>query len=293
MLLRMLVSQFIRQTAERKIYEEVVKAKKQMETQRDADDEQRDSAPQQPTTFDIAFVFALGIESGGFVDLVKDVVTTRGATFLEHAGTIDGQPVVLAETGVGSESAAQGTEDLIAICRPKWIVSAGFAGGLNESLGRGHILMADQIVDLQGNQLEVGLKIAPEVVSATKGLSVGRLLTVDRIISNPKEKRELGEQHNAMACDMESMAVADVCRREGVRFLSVRVISDTVDDDLPPELGALMDQKSWAGKLGAAAGAMFRRPSVAKDMWKLQADAMKASNRLAKFLVGVVPQLDS
>ena len=151
--------------------------------------------------------------------------------------------------------------------------------------------MADRVLDCHGDQLEVGLKIDPQVIAATKGLHVGRLLTVDQLIRSADEKRSLGEQYDAVACDMETAAVADVCRQRGVRFLSVRVISDTVDDHLPKEIDKLMSQKSLAGKLGAAAGAIVNRPGAVKDMWKLKEDALKASDRLAKFLVGVIPQL--
>lgn len=294
MLLRMLVSQFVRQTAERKIYEEVAKVRRRREGQ-PAQDEARDDRPggppQEPPACEVCFVFALGIEAGGLVDLVKDAAATRCASFVEHAGSLGGRRVIVAESGVGREKAARATDDLIAIYRPAWIVSAGFAGALDESFRRGEIVMADHVVDEAGGQLDIGMKMDAATVQATKGLHVGRLLTVDRIIREPDEKRELGKKYNAIACDMETMAVADVCRQQGVRFLSVRVISDTVDDLLPVEIEKLMGQKSIAGKVGVAAGAFFRRPSVVKDMWKLKADAMKASDRLAKFLTGVVPQL--
>ena len=46
-----------------------------------------------------------------------------------------------------------------------------------------------------------------------------------------------------------------------------------------------------ASKLGAAAGAIMKRFSAAKDLWKLREDALKASDRLAKFLASIVEQL--
>ena len=90
---------------------------------------------------------------------------------------------------------------------------------------------------------------------------------------------------------METLAVADVCRREKVRFLSVRVISDALDDELPQEIERLLDQKSLASKLGAAAGAVFNRPSSVKDMWNLKEQAIQASDRLARFLASTIAQL--
>lgn len=294
MLLRMLVSNFIRQTAERKIHDVV--RNRASRGQGESGPETVHDHEAQPLTEEIppcdaAFVFAMGIESGGFVDLLPDVVATRCESFLEHAAYLDQRRVVVVDSGVGCEAAAKATEDLIAIHKPAWVISAGFAGGLQDELRRGHILMADHLVDCDGNELEVGLKLDPQVIAATKGLHVGRLVTVDHIIRDEKEKRALGQQHDAMACDMETMAVAQTCQRHKVRFLSVRIISDAVDDHLPAEIEKLISQKTLAGKLGAAAGAIFGRVSSVKDMWKLKEDALKASDRLAKFLVGVIPQL--
>ena len=98
-------------------------------------------------------------------------------------------------------------------------------------------------------------------------------------------------QHQAIACDMESYAIAEVCRKKNVRFLSVRIISDALADELPKEVERLLTQKTMAGKLGAAASAVLKRPGSAFDLMKLQDEALKASDRLAKFLASVVAQL--
>jgi adenosylhomocysteine nucleosidase len=87
------------------------------------------------------------------------------------------------------------------------------------------------------------------------------------------------------------MAVAEVCSREKIRLLSVRVIIDEVNRALPRDIDLLVKKKTTAGRLGAAAGAIVRRPSSVKDMWQLKEDALVASERLAKFLVGIVSQL--
>jgi adenosylhomocysteine nucleosidase len=90
--------------------------------------------------------------------------------------------------------------------------------------------------------------------------------------------------HAAVACDMETYAIAEVCRVAKVPFLSVRVISDALEDELPKEVERLLEQHSLASKLGAATGAIFNRPSSIKDMWNLKEQAIKASDRLARFL---------
>jgi adenosylhomocysteine nucleosidase len=90
---------------------------------------------------------------------------------------------------------------------------------------------------------------------------------------------------------METAAIAQMCRQHKTRFLAVRVINEALDDELPPDLESLTHQTTSAARLGAAAGAIFRRPSTVKDLWRLKEEAIKASDRLAKFLEGVFRQL--
>ena len=78
---------------------------------------------------------------------------------------------------------------------------------------------------------------------------------------------------------------------EGFRIPRRFVVRDAVDDELPKEVERLLEQNSLASKLGAATGAIFNRPSSIKDMWSLKEQAIKASDRLARFLVRTLGQL--
>ena len=83
---------------------------------------------------------------------------------------------------------------------------------------------------------------------------------------------------------METFAVAEVCAARQVAFSSIRVINDTADEALPRDVEHLLAQKTAAARLGAALGAVWRRPASAKDMYQLRENALVASGRLAKFL---------
>lgn len=247
-------------------------------------------APIEPPRCPIVVVCALGIESGGLVDLMSGRSTTKCVSFVEYTGRIGRRSIAVAESGVGREAAGQATEDAIVLHRPAWVVSAGFAGGLVDALAVGDILMADRIGGPVGEFLDIGFKMDAEA-RARPGFHVGPLVTVDRLIRASAEKRLLAAETGALACDMETSAVADVCRRHRVPFMSVRVISDAVTDELPVEIEKLLNQRSTASRLGAAAAALVRRPSSVQQMWKLHEQAIGYSDRLARFLLGVIAQL--
>jgi adenosylhomocysteine nucleosidase len=286
MMLRWMLSNFVRQAAYQKVSDAIAAATEQVSG---AERDKESTEPLPPC--EIALLFATNLESEDFAARLQDRVTTRCASFVEHSGRIAERGVVVAETGAGQQASGRAAEDLIAMHHPAWIVSAGFAAALRPELRRGHILMADQVADPQGNHLAVGFRIEPEVVAATRHLHVGRLLTVQQPLRTPEARRDLGERFDALAADMETLAVAQACSQHKVRFLSVRVITDAVDDRLPVEVERLLAKSSWAAKLGAATGALLKRPSSVKDWWHLQQQALQASDRLAKFLSGVLPQL--
>lgn len=298
MWLRWVVSNLLSQVAEDKMRQAVEHAKNVVEPavrrQMHAPKETpSDHAPERSSSSDLVVLFALGLESGGLVDRMSEVTTMRCATFTEHTGQLDQRQLTVCETGVGREAAAQATRDVIELHHPRWIVSAGFAGALTPELQRGHVVMPNSVVDQQHDALEVGFKIAPDSTDTSPAFHVGRLLTVDELVRHRQEKEQLADDYDAIACDMETIAVARVCQEHQVQFLSVRIVSDQLDDKLPHDVEKMLGQKSFAGKLGAATGALFQRPGTVKDIWKLRETAIHASDRLAKFLVGVLSQLEA
>ncbi|MBI2823844.1 MAG: 5'-methylthioadenosine nucleosidase [Planctomycetia bacterium] len=279
-----LVRRWLSQQAQAHVRETVAQAARQQAGSTQAEN----SGDATPERCDVGIVFALGAEAGGTEDLLADTLTTKGKGFLAHQGTLSGRRVVVVESGAGRLAAARATQALIGAHKPEWVISAGFAGGLNSAVERGGIVIGSEIVDVSGRALSIDLR--GEYAPAAR-VHVGRLLTVDKIVRAPAEKKALGEQHQALAVDMESWAVGEVCRQDKVRFLAIRVISDAVDDELPKELDRLVMQTSTAGRLGAAAGTLIRRPSSIKDMWRLKEEALVASDALAKFLAQLVRQI--
>ncbi|PIE36337.1 hypothetical protein CSA56_00480, partial [candidate division KSB3 bacterium] len=60
----------------------------------------------------------------------------------------------------------------------------------------------------------------------------GPIVTGDQIIFSTKKRRELFERFEALAVEMESAAIAQVCKMNGIPFLAVRGISDYADESI-------------------------------------------------------------
>ncbi|MCE9604622.1 MAG: hypothetical protein K8U03_06915 [Planctomycetia bacterium] len=246
---------------------------------------------------DIGLIFALQAEQGCTEDLLTEIEYYEAAGLKIRRGIFKGssaagRSIVCVTSGVGRAAGAHACEALIDGHRPQWIISAGFCGGLVPQLARNQIVAADAFHDRPEWTDELRRRIAEAAAAGVPAAEhVGPLTTVDRIIAKSAAKHALGAATGALACEMESSGVAEVCLRRGVPLLVLRVVSDPVDEDLPLDLEPLMRQKSAAGTFGAVVGALWRRPSSVKDMLRLQENALTTSDTLAKHLARVMEKL--
>lgn len=233
---------------------------------------------------DVGFVFALGMEAGGLDDLISGATVLKGDGFVARRGSLAGRRVVSIVSGPGRQRAAKATEALIAGHRPRWIVSAGLAGGLVAELRHADVVYADRVCLVDGTAVDLPVDERLALWLGERKIARGAVLTVDRVVRRAEDKRQLGLRTTALVVDMETAAVVEVCRRRGVPARAFRAVVDTVDDELPPDVERLLEQPSTAAKLGAALGTVWRRPGSARDLWNLQQRALVASDALARAL---------
>lgn len=123
------------------------------------------------------------------------------------------------------------------------ILSIGLAGALV-----GGLVPGDWVVE--GN-------VAPFAVPP--GARRGRVTASARPVADAIAKRALYAATGAVAVDMESGIAARVAKRHHLRFAALRVISDSVEHDLPP--AALVGMRAdGAMDLAAVLRALSRRP---------------------------------
>jgi adenosylhomocysteine nucleosidase len=237
-------------------------------------------------------VFALPIEADAFARLVCERVDTRGGGLPFHEGTVGGKRVAWCVGGVGPERATRATRLLIDGHRPRRVISAGFAGGLDPGLPRGGLI---EPVAVRGEKTPTPLRLA-----AARGEPVGAqplIVTLDRIARTVADKAELAAATGAVLVDMETLAVAEVAAAAGLPCYGLRVVSDAATDELPPDVGRLLRSQSTAKRAGMLLGMLGKRPGAAGDLWQLWERAVVDGCTLATGLTSLIetfpPELES
>ncbi|GEM_PF-546025 len=241
----------------------------------------------------VGIVVALPAEAEAIKKKMENPIALVGEGFTAYAGRIGPCPTAIVTAGPGEEPARRATAALLLGHRPRYILAAGFAGGLVPQLDRYDIVIPSVLLHHTGRKLRLD---APPAFGAEDGVEsrgqpwkIGPLLTAQRVIREPEEKQRLAAETGAWAVDMESFAVAEVCRAAKIPMLAVRVISDTWDERLPKEVAYLLDKRHLAQQVGYAAGAIIRRWATLKELWRLYEVTVKAGDRLADFIATVSP----
>jgi adenosylhomocysteine nucleosidase len=192
--------------------------------------------------------------------------------------------VLVLETGVGPDAAETALQWALSKplfgnlpYRPKLVLSAGFAGGLSAGLKVGDLVLATEVADAEGRTWPATW---PGDLPADwhQPMTRGRVLTSPNLVTEPAEKRRLGEQHQALAVDMESVVAARACRQRGIPWGCLRAVSDDGDTPLSPALARLAPdgRVSWWRLLLA----LVRSPRLTAELWRLAKQTKTAARQL-------------
>ncbi|MFZ4774501.1 MAG: hypothetical protein ACOYM3_04015 [Terrimicrobiaceae bacterium] len=212
----------------------------------------------------IATVFALEFESAGY-----------------RAIQVPQMCVCVWTLGVTGHRSAPALKRLMEKNRPQILVSAGFSGALKPELGVGSVVIGENYSD-------------PQILSrlpVSQNFRVGPVITAGTILETSVAKRDLGEKSGALAVDLESAHLHEVCRSMGVPMISIRCISDTVDQDLPLPGSVLINPDTGKSDPALIFQYLFRHPAQVSQFARLISCARTAQRSLAGALGEILPNL--
>jgi adenosylhomocysteine nucleosidase len=238
---------------------------------------------------DPCVVFALGRESAPFLREFPPQERFPGSPCWAKFCGPEWLSLLVLETGVGHDRAEQAMRWLFSTpkfgdvpARPRLVLSAGFAGALQDGFQIGDIVLATDVTDSTGTVWPANWPGDLPPGEWRPPLIRGRVLSTDRLIGDPIEKRRLGGDHQAAVVDMESAVIARWCHKHNVPFGCVRAVSDDVNTSLSPRLLGLLSKgrASWL-RLAVAA---LTSPRLLGEMRRLARHTHKAAEQLGKAL---------
>ncbi len=181
-------------------------------------------------------------------------------------------------TGMGSRNAETSVQRFLVAHHPRWIVTAGFAGGLDPGFPRGTVGISSDpgFLDVA---MSKGLMLRPMTFHESR-----------RVVQTTEAKSEL---HRASAChavDMESQTIRRAAMARGIPSATIRVVSDDASEDLPLDFGALMgpdDRIDWTRLALTLVGS----PSLIPRLIRFQGRLRPCADSLARALVDVLGTL--
>jgi adenosylhomocysteine nucleosidase len=226
--------------------------------------------------------------------LICFALKEEAAPFRKIAAGKTGITILL--TGIGRQNAEKSLREFLATHSPKLVLTCGFAGGLNPDLKLGDVVFElsnrrDEFHESQ-TEKEIGDLIGDSWNSSLRskllasGAKPANIFCADRIATTVAEKKKLRAETGADAVEMESAAIHAVCRERGIPCATVRVISDTANEDLPLDFNALAkpDKNLDYGKL---AWAIAKSPGKIGALMELQKKTKFAAERLAEVLAKI------
>ena len=197
--------------------------------------------------------FALPAESSEFLALLGDKSRADRNGISIVRGTIADRSIEVLHTGVGENLCRQRIGVLLKNQRFDFLISAGFAGSLNNELQVNDLLFAE-------NFSTVDLK---DVQSSLSNMSITavNMVTVLAVIDSSEERERIARESEAAAVDMETEFISRACAVHGIPLLSLRVITDTPQEPLPAPPSVLFDVQRQRTHIAAFAKFFLGHPT--------------------------------
>ncbi len=160
--------------------------------------------------------------------------------------TVCGNIIVAVLCGTGKVNAAGATAALICKERPDCIINLGLSGAI-KGVYKNDIVICDKLLehdfDLSPLGYEVGVKpqktyiyeadkdLFDRFTNKFSAIKPCTFVTGDMFVSSKEKKEYIINKFGGGCCDMESAAVASVCYKMEVPFISIRKLSDDADEE--------------------------------------------------------------
>lgn len=195
----------------------------------------------------IGIIGAMDEEIALLFDNMTDKKEQTIANILFIEGKIHGENVILLKSGIGKVNAAMATTIMHERYKPTHVINTGSAGGFNENLEIGDIVISTKVVhhdvDATGFDYQYGQvpgmplfyhadrALIDYAILALKELDLsfkqGLIATGDAFMDDEARVRFVKQHFSSLlAAEMEASAIAQVCYQYNIPFVVIRALSD-------------------------------------------------------------------
>jgi len=211
----------------------------------------------------IAITFALPVESSGFVALMRDKRrAVSGDTEIIY-GEINQRPIAIFHTGVGRKACQANIDNFLRVEHPDIWISSGFAGGVGEDLRVGDLFLAENFSDGE-------LLSAAQRLLAVRNVRTAKLFTSTTIIDSTAQRNEIAR---------------------GIRMLSLRAISDSLDEPFPAPPHLLFDLERQRTDMAKLSLYLLKHPSNVWRFVRFTSRIRQARQALTDAIVALLQEL--
>jgi len=190
----------------------------------------------------------------------------------------DSTHLIVVRSGMGSKNASTASMWLIGEGVSGLAVS-GVSGGLSPDLAPGDLVLADSVIQDNGNPINETREVSSACVDMAYGALMDRrlpayrgpILTVQRPVLSAGEKHALFAKTRALAVDMESAAVAAAAGNAGLPFLAFRAVCDAAGRSIPDDFLDFVNQEGRV-RLLRLFRRLFLRPTLVSDLLRMNRD---------------------
>ena len=241
-----------------------------------------------------------------FKDEVEDYISTRNFRVRSRDGSAryyesKSMPnVVVVDGAIGKTRAVDAARKLIDIYSPDFILSAGFAGGVQQGLRAGDVFLCDRLLAVEGPAMFWEMDAAKErptpmgrrpyfdilLQEAKRNGNECRLsgcLSLPNLVQSSSMKSLLGATFPVSIIDMESYWGNEVAAEHDIPHAAIRTILDPVEQTLPAFVGgAVNDERNRS--LERAIRYLISRPTEAPRLMHLASQLRVARASLGEML---------
>lgn len=199
----------------------------------------------------IGIIAAMNEEMQEIKNIMTGITQKNVYNLKFYIGDIENKECILVECGIGKVNAARTTQILIDYFDIDYIVNIGTAGAISKEVNIKDVVIGQKLVQYDfdltafgrekgyitdiGTFIESDENLVKNCIIAMKNLEkdndfnvhTGVIASADQFCTDKKIAESVLNEFGALCVEMESAAVAQICKLDNVPFVIIRSISDS------------------------------------------------------------------